>query len=434
MIAMKKFFAVSCLCLGIGLTGCPQTPPPSAPAPPTTVDQTPQPAATPKEAEPSTPEAKAATTLLKEIGGQWTLTPAGTVRSISVDSSKMTGDAMKVFGEQPDLETLQILNYRELRDPMVDSLKGLKNLKRLSIVNSGITDAAVKTIAEAFPNLTALDLSKNTILTDTSLKSIATLAELEVLTIFYCGFSEFGMMDVASLPKLRAVDIRGNMSIGNTGLGFLAKAPALRTLKHRSPAVDDYGMEELAEAANLESLLMQDFSVTSMTGESLKKLEKMRELEIFRCQGFGSSGVLELKGMPLTRLTLRDLPSVDDSAMEVFQELPTLKRLYLNELSSVTDAGLASLSFLKELEVLDVWEVPMTDQTLEVISKLPNVRELSIRSTNISDAGVDLLLSMPKLTSLTLRDNAGLSDVGKRRLQEKGYKKLDFGSSAPSEE
>ena len=438
---MKKLFVVLCLCLGLGLSGCPQTPRTEAPVPQLPREQ---PTVKPSTVEPSTPEAKAvvalmtimdeATGLTKNVG-KWTLTPEGTIKAIVIDGQQMSKAAMKLFGEQPDLETLQISNYRELNDEMVTFLKGLKKLKNLSIVNSsGITDAAVKMIVEAFPNLTTLDLSKNTNLKDGALKSISALKELETLAINYCGFSEFGMMDVASLPKLKSLDIRANMTVGNTGLGFLAKIPTLRSLKHRSPAVDDYGLETLTEASNLESLLMQDFNISDSAGESLKKFEKMKELEVFRCQGFGSVGVLVLKGMPLNRLTLRDLPSVDDSAMEVFQELPTLKRLYLNELPSVSDAGLTSLSFLKELEVLDIWEVPITDKTLEVISKLPNVKDLSIRSTQISDSGVGFMLSMPNLTHLTLKDNVDLSDAGKRRLQEKGYKKLDFGSTASSEE
>jgi Leucine-rich repeat (LRR) protein len=346
----------------------------------------------------------------------------------------MNAEAIKTFGEQPDLETLQIHNYRDLNDAMVEELKGLKNLKNLALANSGITNAAVKTIAESFPNLTSLDLSKSAKLTDGALKSIATLKELETLVINYCGFGEFGMMDIASLPKLKTLDIRANMTVGNTGLEFLAKIPMLRSLKHRSPAVDDYGLEALTAAPEMESLLLQDCNITDSAGQLLKKFEKMKELEIFRCQGFGSVGTLELKGMPLVRLTLRDLPSVDDSGMDVFRELPTLKRLYLNELPSVSDAGLTALLFLKELEVLDIWAIAITDKSLETIAKLPNVKELSIRSTNISDAGVDSLLSMPKLTSLTLKDNANLTDAGRRRLVEKGYKKLDFGNAVPSEE
>ena len=429
---MQKFFTVSCLCLGLSLTGCLESPQPSVPPP--MAEQTTQPVATmPQTAEPTTPTAKAVTTLLNEIGGKWTLTAEGTVKSITADGSKMSGEAVKMFGEQPDMETLQILNYRELRDGMIDDLKGLTNLRNLSIVNAGITDKAVKTIAEAFPNLRSLDLSSNENLTGEALKSIATLKDLEVLTIIYCAFGDFGMIDVASLPRLRALDIRANM-VGNTGLGFLAKIQSLRSLKHRSSSVDDYGMEALTQAMNLESLLMQDFEITDATGELLKKFEKLRELEVFRCKGFGPQGVLELKGMPLTRLTLRDLESMDDSGMEVFRELPTLRRLYLIELPSVSDAGLASLAFLKELEVLDIGEVPMTDESLKVISPLPNLRDLSIRSTDITDAGVDALLSMPKLERLALRDNAGLSNTGRQRLREKGYTRLDFGATTVSNE
>ena len=72
---------------------------------------------------------------------------------------------------------------------------------------------------------------------------------------------------------------------------------------------------------------MQDFGITSQAGQYLAKLDNLTQLEIFRCQGFGSEGVLALKGMKLTRLTLRDLPMVDDQAMEVFTDLPELKRL-----------------------------------------------------------------------------------------------------------
>ena len=61
---------------------------------------------------------------------------------------------------------------------------------------------------------------------------------------------------------------------------------------------------------------MQDFAVSSNCGEQLRSLENLTSLEIFRCQGFGTEGVLALSGMPaLDRLTLRDLPEVSDEAM-----------------------------------------------------------------------------------------------------------------------
>ncbi len=76
-------------------------------------------------------------------------------------------------------------------------------------------------------------------------------------------------------------------------------------------------------------------------------------------------GVLALKGMKLTRLTLRDLPMVDDQALAVLADLPELQRLYLHEIASISDSGLQHLASLAKLEVLDIWTVPqMTDATV----------------------------------------------------------------------
>ena len=120
---------------------------------------------------------------------------------------------------------------------------------------------------------------------------------------------------------------------------------------------------------SLSAGVTQGFAIGDPSGQHLAKLGKLTQLEVFRCQGFGTEGVLALKGMNLSRLTLRDLPNVDDRAMEVFDELPKLKRLYLHELTSVGDSGLSHLVALKSLELLDIWTVPqMTDATVEVIA------------------------------------------------------------------
>jgi len=217
-------------------------------------------------------------------------------------------------------------------------------------------------------------------------------------------------------------------------LEVIAALPKLTSLKHRSTAVSDSGMEYLAGSKTLDSLLMQDFMVTGQTGQHIAKLGSLTQLEIFRCQGFTSDGVLALKGMKLSRLTLRDLPAVDDSAMEVFTDLPELKRLYLHELASVSDSGLQNLGSLKSLEVLDIWTLPqMTDATVDVIATLPNVKDLSIRTTDVTDAAVDKLLAMPQLQSLTFKENGRVTGEGLKKLAGKKWAKLDTGSAQPGE-
>ena len=220
------------------------------------------------------------------------------------------------------------------------------------------------------------------------------------------------------------------MEAGNMALDVVADLPKLTAFKHRSTAVDDIGMESLSRSKTLESLLLQDFVMTDQSGPHLAKLGKLSQLEIFRCQGFGSEGVLALAGMGLTRLTLRDLPSVDNRGMEVFDNLPALRRLFLHELSSVGDDGLKHLSGLKKLELLDIWTISqMTDATVDVIAALPNLKELSIRATGVSDRCIDQILKMPNLQSLTFKENGAVTTEGLKKLSSKKWTKLDTGSS-----
>ena len=354
---------------------------------------------------------------IKELKGQYILTPENTFKTITfTDGSKITAEMFDLFAKQPDLEDLQIAHYRELNDAAVAKLTGLKKLKTLSFVNSAITDNAVKTIAEAFPNLVNLDISRNPLLTDAAAKEIAKLEKLETLNLLLCNFSELGIMYLTGLEKLRALDIRANQ-VGDIGLDTLTLLPALRSLKHRSTAVSDEGVQALTEAKALDSLLMQDFQITGKSGQYLRQMEKLTSLEIFRCEKFDSTGVLALKGLKLNRLTLRGLP-IDDTAMEAFSELTTIKRLYLHELPSVTDAGMAKTAVLKDLEILDVWEVPITDKSLETIVKFANLKELQLRGTKITDKGVESLFALPKLTKLTLTDNAAVTPEMIQKIRE----------------
>ncbi len=363
-------------------------------------------------------------------GTKYTIVPDGVLTEIVIpDGSKLTGEDIALFGKLTDLETLQILNYRDLNDDMVAALTGLKNLKTLALTNSVIGDPAVEMIVKSFPNVTNLDLSSNTNMTNSVLKVIAEMSQLERLTLVQNRFNDLGTGYLKDLKKLRVLDLRGNMEAGDMTMEIIGQLPSLEVFKHRSTTVSDFGIENLAKSKTLRALLMQDFAITSMAGEQLAKLENLTELEIFRCQGFGSDGVLALKGMKLSRLTLRDLPMVDDMAMEVFTDLPELKKLYLHENDSVSDYGLENLKNLESLEVLDIWSVPqMTDATIDIIAELPNLKELSIRETGVTDAAVDKLLAMPNLRSLTFKDNGNVTDEALEKLAGKKWDKLDVGN------
>lgn len=344
------------------------------------------------------------------------------------DGSNLTAEDLLLFGKLTDLKKLQILNFRELNDEMAAKLSSLKKLTSLALTNTVISDASVEMIVREFPELVELDLSSNTNLTSGVLKVIGQLGKLQRLTLVQTRINDIGAQRLSALKELRALDLRGNMEAGDMALEVVGELPNLNAFKHRSTAVTDSGLEALSRNQTIESLLLQDFAITDQSGPHLAKLGKLSQLEVFRCQGFGSEGVLALKGLGLTRLTLRDLPNVDDRAMEVFDELPKLRRLYLHELPTVGDAGLAHLSKLSALELLDIWTLPqMTDASVAEIAKLPSLKELSIRTTGVTDAAIDTLLSMKNLQSLTFKENGSVTADGLKKLEARKWTKLDIG-------
>lgn len=407
---------------------------PSKPSPEPAAKPAEQPAAATPKGTASADDVKAAKTRIDALGARAKYVPKDgdlLTEIIIQDGSNLRADDLELFGKLSDLKKLQIFNCRTLNDEQAENLGGLKGLTNLALTNSAITDATVTMIVKAFPELTDLDLSSNTNMTNGVVKIISELGKLQRLTLLQNRVNDIGAQRLSNLKELRSLDLRGNMEAGDMALEVVGALPKLAALKHRSTAVTDTGLEYLSNNQALESLLMQDFAITDQSGPHLAKLSKLSQLEIFRCQGFGSEGVLALKGMGLTRLTLRDLPNVDDRAMEVFDDLPKLRRLYLHELTSVSDSGLQHLSNLKSLELLDIWTVPqMTDATVDTIAALPNLKELSIRATGVTDAAIDKLLALPTLQTLTFKENGSVSPDGLKKLSTKKWSKLDVGGSA----
>lgn len=421
----------------IVLTGCPKSETPTDGGKPTSIPQTDTKAKPAKAATASSDDVKAARERLSALGTSAKSSPKEgdlLTEIVIQDGSNLTADDLALFGKLSDLEKLQIFNCRTLDDEMAAKLSGLKGLTSLALTNSVINDKSVEMIVQSFPNLIELDLSSNTNMTNGVVKILSDLSKLQRLTLVQNQVNDIGARRLEKLKELRVLDLRGNMEAGDMALEVVADLPKLTGFKHRSTAVTDSGLEYLSKSQTLDSLLMQDFQISDQSGPHIAKLGKLTQLEVFRCQQFGTEGVLALKGMNLNRLTLRDLPIIDDRAMEVFDDLPKLKRLYLHELTSVGDSGLAHLAALKSLELLDVWTVPtMTDATVDVIVALPNLKDLSIRATGVTDAAIDKLLGMQSLQSLTFKENGSVTPEGLKKLATRKWTKLDVGASGDSE-
>jgi hypothetical protein len=144
-------------------------------------------------------------------------------------------------------------------------------------------------------------------------------------------------------------------------------------------------------------------------------------LRIFRCKSFGDAGVQGIAGMKLERLELRDL-NVGNDGILALKDLgaETLKTAELSELPSVDEAGLNELlGAWKSPTTLSLFTMPATDETVKtIVAAMPELKTLTLRAVQITDAAIEELVKLENLETLDLRENAGLTLDGMMKLAE----------------
>jgi len=473
---LKRIGLLLLLVSFVFLTGCPpqrpvkkvrkEPPQPQAEAPKPAAEQTPaqaaarpapqQPAEKPAPAQPAArpaprPEARPAPpppppvppmtpvelevkALVERFGTErnsYKSSPARAINELSINTDVLELEDVQLIAKLEGLEKLSFTDCRDFSDEYTEALLPLKDsLTSLKIGNSRITASSAEIIS-GFPNIKELNLERNTGIGDPACRFFTSMENLEHLNLIYTSLTEIGLLQVRRIPNLKSLDIRGCTIIANNGMRNVARISTLKSFQHFSNSVTDEGLAELTVLENMESLFLQDFRLTDAAGQSLKKFKNLNSLILFRCGEFGSQGLLELKGMPLTRLTLRGLPNLGNDGFEVFREMPALKRLYLTELDAVSDAAFVPIAELKNLEILEVEVMPgVTNEALKSIAKLQNLRELKLRSVEITNEGLDEILKLPRLTSLQLLDNGRIDDVAAReKFAAKNYKTFNIGKT-----
>ena len=143
-----------------------------------------------------------------------------------------------------------------------------------------------------------------------------------------------------------------------TALGHLARLPKLKHLYLQNMPLDNEGLEHLGKCNGLESL---DLTYCKFPATDFSKLR------------------------PLTKLTYCGLcfTSVGDKQLYVVADWRNLMRLELGE--NVTDAGLAELKKLKNLDTLVFMKSVVTDAGIVQLVGLPKLHSLHMSQCQLSD-------------------------------------------------
>jgi Leucine-rich repeat (LRR) protein len=204
------------------------------------------------------------------------------LRSLQLQSSKLTDVGMVELGKLAQLEDLTVGNgayTAEITNTGLAQLKGLSNLRSLTLEGTRITDSGMS-VLRAFGKLrhvglTLIDggLSEHCLIELRGMRSLQSLSLID----FRSGAKsvDSSLLNITALPRLESLEI-SSLRVTDAGLVHLGAAAHLKRLKlHHSLApmpVDDQGIQHLVHLKQLEYL---DVRGTRVTSDGVQRLRRM---------------------------------------------------------------------------------------------------------------------------------------------------------------
>jgi len=174
---------------------------------------------------------------------------------------------------------------------------------------------------------------------------------------------------------------------------------SLTILGSREPGLSDEGVARLAKLPRLKELrLIWCPGVTDRAMEHLSGLSHLEVLEVSYFVGGTARPAGESAKPPPE-------PKISDAGLRAITRLANLRSLTLVG-ARITDEGLAAFASPspKGLNSLDLSVTPMVGSGLRHLTGLTGLRHLGLDGTRISPEGWEMLGSFPRLTSLDVRE------------------------------
>ena len=344
------------------------------------------------------------------------------------------------------------LNGNGLTDAGLKSVARLTTLQSLNLNlsgNKGITDAGIAELKSLQHLLPSLDLS-DTRVTDAGLKELAALQGLQALNLNHTSIGDDGLAELKRLPALKSIELQST-NITDAGAKHLSEFPALESVDLWGTLVTEVGLHELPHLKRLlapvggapqlglkeiqftESLTLGGGQITDRWLKQLKAFSSLRSLSLDsagmmndRGTGFTGVGLGELKG--LTSLSLHRCPRFTDANMPELSQLKELRVLDLGFTGWQSDtAGNPATISHPWFGQVDPGKLGVSDAGLAHLKQLENLQHLDLNGTQITDAGLAELKTLKNLQKLLIGYNEKMTGTGLAELKDlKNLQHLDL--------
>lgn len=354
------------------------------------------------------------------------------LRSLDLRGNHVTDEGLRELSLCNSLESLS-LDGTDVTGVGLESLLLLPNLHTLSLgaydEGAPVDDEGMKVISQ-LTQLRSLNLS-GTLVTDEGLKHIGTLQNLLYLTLDYTEITEHGLAPLGQLKKLKKFRFyrkRGDLT--DEGIKHLANCSSLEKIT----AHFDLSKEGIRHLTRLKNLTSFDFTgnITDDELDLVAQLTACKDLRLQNCK-ITDAGIAKLT--PLTELEAFSLhgTKATTDCLETISRFPKLKRLRLG-LEQNADAPFYwptdswdLIADLKELEMLTIDGLLLHDRHWPALAKLKKLNRLEIRQTiPLGSAFANEISKLESLRSLNLPDVKFLKEDFRQIAQLPSLEYLEF--------
>lgn len=208
--------------------------------------------------------------------------------------------------------------------------------------------------------------------------------------------------EIAEESDTNSITINVTYTVTGTGFKYLSRLP-IRVINIQSTALNDEGLAAISSLKSLEWLTLSVGSeVTAKGVESLVKLPNLKEFEMLVC--ILAPGTIDAVSQmhQLRGFSLYDSKNV--TASDIAKLVKGNPQLIFLDLSN-TDVKEDVVPIVAEMKTLRQFRglhLPITDKYLDKIAKMPNLTELLLSETQITDRGLLMLARSKSLKKLEI--------------------------------
>ncbi|HEY2250682.1 MAG TPA: hypothetical protein VGH74_06460 [Planctomycetaceae bacterium] len=191
------------------------------------------------------------------------------VQVLNLESTRVTDAGLARLSGLSELEDLD-LGDLQVTEACLARLQGLKKLRRLNLQGTPAGDATLLAL-KGLTKLRSLGLF-GTLISDQGMAALHGLGDLEVLTLGATRISDAGLLHLSpqAAAHLKELDLQ-QTQITDSGLKIIGRLKNLELLELRSTRVTDAGLGELSNLTRLKELYLSGADVTDAAVADLQR-------------------------------------------------------------------------------------------------------------------------------------------------------------------